>query len=80
MEKTTGKKLDPKVFKVFTKHVQASKVKSTKQLRMADSFDPSVPYAELPLEEVEEMFTDKDFGQIRFLDEKKDKKNKKDKK
>ena len=80
MEKTTGKKLDPKVFKVFTKHVQASKVKSTKQLKMADSFDPSVPYAELPLEEVEEMFTDKDFGQIRFLDEKKDTKNKKDKK
>lgn len=76
MEKTSGKKLDPRVFKVFTKHVQSSKVKSTKQLRMAESFDPSVPYAQLPLEEIEEMFTNKDFGQIRVIEEKKEKKDK----
>lgn len=70
MDKTSGKKLDPKVFKLFAAHVKHSKVETAKELKMADSFDPSIPYADLPLEEVTQMFEDKDFGKIRLIDEK----------
>jgi HD-GYP domain-containing protein (c-di-GMP phosphodiesterase class II) len=69
MDRTAGKKLDPKLFKLFAQHVKYSKVQSTKQLKMADQFDPSIPYEELPLEEIEEMFSEEDFGKIRFIDE-----------
>lgn len=68
MEKTAGKKLDPKLFKVFAAHVQYSKLDSEVKLQMADSFDPSIPYENLPLEEVKQMFDDEDFGKIRFAD------------
>ena len=37
---------------------------------MSDSFDPSIPYSVLPLEEIKEMFAGDDFGKIRFIDEK----------
>lgn len=70
MAKTAGKKLDPKIFKAFQNHVSTSNVQSTKQLKLADSFDPTLPYENLPLEEVEEMFTDADFGKIRVIEEK----------
>ena len=68
MDKTSGKKLDPKLFKVFAGHVKYSKVESTQALKMADSFDPSIPYEKLPLEEVQKMFEEEDFGKIRFAD------------
>jgi HD-GYP domain-containing protein (c-di-GMP phosphodiesterase class II) len=68
MEKTSGKKLDPKLFKVFASHVKYSKVESTHELKMADSFDPSIPYEKLPLEEVKKMFEEEDFGKIKFAD------------
>ncbi|MCO4754766.1 MAG: HD domain-containing protein [Bacteriovoracaceae bacterium] len=67
MGKTSGKKLDPTVFKVFAAHVKHSKVKSPKELKMADHFDPSIPYEELPIEEVEKMFENEDFGKIRVI-------------
>ncbi len=70
MEKTAGTKLDPKVFKIFAAHVSTSKIETTRQLKMADNFDPSIPYAVLPLEEIENMFNDDDFGKIRMIDEK----------
>ena len=44
---------------------------------MGDSFDPSIPFAHFPLEEVQAMFNDEDFGKIRVLDEKSDKKKEK---
>lgn len=69
MEKTAGKKIDEKIFKIFTNHIEHSKIGEAKQLRIADEFDPSIPYAVLPLEEINEMFTDEDFGKIRFIDE-----------
>lgn len=75
MEKTAGKKLDPKIFKVFAAHVDHSKLESAKDLRMADSFDPTLPYETLPLEEVKEMFKGEDFGKIRVIEEKNKKKN-----
>ena len=76
MEKTAGKKLDPRIFKIFAEHVEYSKAKTTKQLRMNDSFDPSIPYATLPLEEIKEMFAGEDFGKIRMIDESYNKKKK----
>ena len=74
MQKTAGKKIDEKIFKVFCNHIEYSNIAQAKDLRMSDEFDPSIPYAVLPLEEVEEMFTDDDFGKIRIIDEKTNKK------
>lgn len=69
MQKTSGIKLDPKLFKLFAAHVGSLNPKNVKQLRMADTFDPSIPYSILPLEEIQEMFSGDDFGKIRFIDE-----------
>ncbi|MBI99685.1 MAG: hypothetical protein CME67_00520 [Halobacteriovoraceae bacterium] len=74
MSKTVGKKLDPKIFKVFSAHVKHSKVSTAKELKMSDAFDPSIPYEVLPIEEIEEMFTNEDFGKIRVIMEEEDKK------
>tara|TARA_Y100000768_G_scaffold388864_1_gene388050 strand:- start:15211 stop:16356 length:1146 start_codon:yes stop_codon:yes gene_type:complete len=74
MEKTVGKKIDEKIFKVFCNHIEYSNIAQAKDLRMSDEFDPSIPYAVLPLEEVEAMFSDEDFGKIRVIDEKTNKK------
>ena len=75
MQKTAGKKIDEKIFKIFCKHIDHSNIAQAKDLRMSDDFDPTIPYGVLPLEEVEEMFTDEDFGKIRFIDEKNKKKD-----
>lgn len=77
MEKTSGKKIDKKIFDAFKAHIDYSQVGSTKDLKMGDSFDPSIPFAHFPLEEVQAMFNDEDFGKIRVLDEKSDKKKEK---
>jgi HD-GYP domain-containing protein (c-di-GMP phosphodiesterase class II) len=68
MEKTAGKKLDPKLFKVFAAQVKYTKLDGESTLQMADRFDPSIPYEKLPLEEVKKMFEEEDFGKIRFAD------------
>ena len=78
MDKTSGKKLDPKVFKIFASHVKHSKVETARDLKMADSFDPSIPYENLPLEEVKKMFEGEDFGKIRVIEEKNKSKDAKD--
>jgi HD-GYP domain-containing protein (c-di-GMP phosphodiesterase class II) len=80
MEKTAGKKLDPRIFNIFADHVGHSKALTTKQLQMNDSFDPSIPYATLPLEEIEEMFAGDDFGKIRMIDKNENESKKKTKK
>lgn len=80
MEKTSGKKIDPKVFQVFSKHVSSSKISSVRELKMSDSFDPSIPYEHLPLEEVDKMFDEKDFGKIKLIDAKETKEKKKENK
>ncbi len=69
MERTAGKKIDEKLYKAFAAHVSSAGIKSAKQLKIADSFDPSIPHATLPLEEVKEMFAGEDFGKIRLIDE-----------
>jgi HD-GYP domain-containing protein (c-di-GMP phosphodiesterase class II) len=83
MNKFSGVKLDPKLFKAFAAHVKYTKVKSTRELKLSDSFDPTLPYETIPLEEVKKMFEEEDFGKIRISDgtNKNDKKdNKKEKK
>lgn len=75
MEKFSGIKLDPKIFKVFAGHVTHSKVKSTKELKLSDSFDPTLPYETIPLEEIKEMFSGEDFGKIRLIEESNKKKS-----
>lgn len=74
MDKFSGVKLDPKIYKVFKSHVQHSKIKTAKELKLSDSFDPTLPYAKLPLEEVKELFEGEDFGKIRLIEEKNKKK------
>lgn len=68
MRNTSGKKLDPKLFERFAAHVKYSKVETAKELKMADHFDPSIPYAELPVSEVKKVFKDENFGKIKVLD------------
>lgn len=43
---------------------------------MADSFDPCMPYSVLPLEQVEDLLGEEDYGKIRMI-ENKDKAKKK---
>lgn len=69
MEKTAGKKIDPQIFKRFKAHVQHSKPLSAKDLQLSDKFDPTIPWAELPLEEVQVIEEDEDFGKIRVIGE-----------
>ncbi len=69
MSKFSGIKLDPKLFNAFAAHVSHTKIKSTKELKLADSFDPTLPYAKIPLEEIQEMFEEEDFGKIKSTDD-----------
>jgi len=70
MEKTAGRKIDPKLFVSFKGHVNYAKVQGAKQYTIADDFDSCMPHIELPLEELEELYDPDDFGKIRILDEK----------
>jgi len=75
MRKFSGVKLDPKLYQAFAKHVTYSKVESAKELKLSDSFDPTLPYTEVPLEEIKNILEKEDFGKIKVLgDEKKAKK------
>jgi len=74
MDKTSGKKIDPKIFKAFAAHLGMSNIASVKDLQISDSFDPCMPHSILPIEEVEEMFASEDFGKIRMIDENQKKK------
>lgn len=75
MEKAVNKKIDEKIFKVFAAHVGYTKAKTAGQLKIADNFDPCMPYSVLPLEEVKEMFEGEDFGKIRMVDSDEEKKS-----
>lgn len=68
MGKTAGIKIDPKIFNIFKKHIKHSKITTAKNLRMSDSFDPSIPWEHLPIEEVEEMMEERDMMKIRLFD------------
>lgn len=66
MKKFRGIKLDPKIFGVFEKHVQYVKTDNRKDLILSDKFDPTIPWEQLPLEEVKAL-QKADFGKIRVV-------------
>lgn len=73
MENTSGKKIDPVIFKAFKNHVNFSKIQSTRELKMTDRFDPTIPWEEFPLEEVKGEKDKEDFGKIKVIDSNKKK-------
>jgi HD-GYP domain-containing protein (c-di-GMP phosphodiesterase class II) len=68
MRRFRGIKLDPTIFDIFDQHVRYVRAESTKDLRLADSFDPTIPYAKLPIEEIKKFEKEMDFGKIKVLD------------
>ena len=76
MRKFRGIKLDPTIFDIFDQHVRYVRADSAKDLQLADTFDPTIPYAKLPLEEIKKFEKEMDFGKIKVVDQgkKKDKK------
>lgn len=75
MRKFRGKKLDPEIFDVFDHHVRYVRATGVKELKLSDSFDPTLPYEKLPVEEVKQFEKDMDFGKIKFADTPKKKKS-----
>lgn len=77
MRKFRGTKLDPTIFDIFDQHVRYVRADSAKDLRLADTFDPTIPYAKLPIEEIKKFEKEMDFGKIKVVDpnQKKEKKH-----
>lgn len=68
MKKCRSTKLDPDIFDIFERQVRYAKsTESFKELSMMDSFDPTLPYAKLPIEETLKV-TPKDFGRIKIVE------------
>jgi HD-GYP domain-containing protein (c-di-GMP phosphodiesterase class II) len=76
MRKFRSIKLDPDIFDVFDQHVRYVRADSARDLRLSDSFDPTLPYAKLPLEEIKNFEKELDFGKIKVVDGQNSKKNK----
>lgn len=68
MRKFRGTKLDPEIFDIFDHHVRYVRADFAKDLRLSDAFDPTLPYAKLPLEEVRVTDRPADFGKIKVVD------------
>jgi HD-GYP domain-containing protein (c-di-GMP phosphodiesterase class II) len=73
MRKFRGIKLDPIIFDIFDQHVRYVRADNTRDLRLADSFDPTLPYAQLPIEEIKRFEKEMDFGKIKVVDSNKKK-------
>lgn len=70
MGKSRGKKLDPKLFDFFARHINTFVRSGESPLQLPDDFDPCQPQNELPLEEAKEEKKKQDFGSIKILEEK----------
>lgn len=68
MRKFRGIKLDPDLFDMFDQHVRYVRADFARDLRLLDSFDPTLPYATLPMEEVKRFEKEMDFGKIKVVD------------
>ncbi len=73
MRKFRAVKLDPDIFDIFDNHVRYVRTDQARDIRLSDSFDPTLPYAKLPLEELKRIDKEPDFGKIKFVDAKKKK-------
>ena len=68
MRKFRSIKLDPDIFDIFDQHVRYVRAEYTRDLRLSDSFDPTLPYAKLPIEEIRKIEKELDFGKIKVFD------------
>ncbi len=68
MKKTAGTKIDPLIFKIFEKSIDHTPVEGATNYKLADHFDPTLFYEELPLEEIEELRKEGTFGKIKILE------------
>ncbi len=75
MRKFRGIKLDPDLFDIFDHHVGYVRHDIHRDLKLLDSFDPTLPYAKLPLEDVGKFKKDLDFGKIKVVTDKDRKKS-----
>lgn len=75
MRKFRGTKLDPEIFDIFDHHVRYVRATGVKELKLSDSFDPTLPYEKLPVEEIRQFEKDMDFGKIKYADTPKKKKS-----
>ena len=44
------------------------KADATRDLKLSDEFDPTLPYAVLPVEEIKQFKKEMDFGKIKVVD------------
>jgi ATP:corrinoid adenosyltransferase len=68
MKKFKGSKLDPDLFDAFEAHVQYVKTELSRDLVLLDNFDPTIPFASLPVKEVKQFEKELHFGKIKVLD------------
>jgi HD-GYP domain-containing protein (c-di-GMP phosphodiesterase class II) len=70
MRKFRAIKLDPDFFDIFDHQVRYIRADIAKDLRLSDKFDPTIPWAKLPLEDVKQFGKEMDFGKIKVIDKK----------
>jgi len=70
MRRFRGIKLDPEIFDIFDSNVHYVKSDFGKELKLSDSFDPTLPYSTLPLEEVRSFEKGLNFGKIKVMEPK----------
>ncbi len=75
MRKFRAIKLDPDIFDIFDQHVRYVRAEATRDLKLSDSFDPTLPYAKLPIEEIQKFQKEMDFGKIKVVDPNQRRKN-----
>lgn len=68
MRKFRATKLDPDIFDIFDNHVRYVRAEFARDLKLSDTFDPTLPYAKLPLEELKKFEKEMDFGKIKVVD------------
>lgn len=68
MRKFRATKLDPDIFDIFDNHVRYVRADLARDLKLSDKFDPTLPYAKLPLEEIKKFEKEMDFGKIKVVD------------
>jgi HD-GYP domain-containing protein (c-di-GMP phosphodiesterase class II) len=73
MRKFRGIKLDPDIFDIFDQQVRYVRAEYARDLRLSDSFDPTLPYAKLPIEEIKKFAKEMDFGKIKVVGDSKKK-------
>lgn len=73
MKKFRGIKLDPDIFDIFDRHVRYARADFTRDLRLSDKFDPTIPYARIPIEEIKKFEMEMDFGKIKVVNQDKKK-------